>query len=313
MDLQVSYFDPSKMSRTSTVLLIGRRGSGKSTMAADIMSHQRNIREGMCISPTDAMTGFWRKHVPPLFIHHDYDESVTEAFLDHQDRKWRSYKRECKKRGITPEEGKIDPAFAIYDDVTYDKSFFRNTLTRRLFMNGRHYSTFVLVTCQYLMDIGPDLRGQIDYVFILKEPNRSARERLYLYFAGIFHCFAAFEEALRSCTEDREAMVLDMTKQSNNISECVFFYRATPDLKFKLGDEEFWRFGTENYKSDDSDDDDKQAKLKEMQTAGLTKKDKEKMEKFRVRKAYPENMVPYKPKVSSTYADAYRENTLPKL
>lgn len=312
MELDISYFDPTKMSHTATVLLIGRRGSGKSTTAADIMSHHAHIEEGICISPTDSMTGFWRNHIPPLFIHHDYDQRVTEEFLKHQHSKWTRYKNYCKKAGVPAEEGRVDPAFVIFDDVTYDKTFFKSKLTRQLMMNGRHYSTFVLITSQYAMDVPSDIRGQIDYVFLLKEPNRANRERLYEYFAGMFPSFHAFEEALQCCTENREVMVIDNTKQSYNVNDCVFFYKATPDLKFKMGSEAYWQFGTEQYESENEEDETEEGEenndsiAKKYYLAGKSKKEQERSKQFKVRKVYPE----FKPRVASDYANAYRSTAV---
>lgn len=311
MDLEIKYFDPTKMSKTASVLLIGRRGSGKSTTAEDIMSYQTHIKEGICISPTDNMTGFWSHHIPPLFIHHQYDYNITEEFLDHQDRKWRNYKRDCAKRGEEPEEGRVEQAFIICDDVTYDQSFFKNKSTRRLYMNGRHYSIFSLVTCQYLMDIGPDLRGQIDYVFILKETNRDTLEKMYKYFAGVFPSQAAFEETLRCCTENREAMVIDMTVQSYNISDSVFYYKATPRLEYKLGSEDYWKYGADNYMSEGDDEDDKEKIAEEYYKSGRSKKDQERAKQFRVTKQRP-SAEAYRPQVASQYANAYRATTLTK-
>lgn len=313
MNLEISYFDPTKMSHTATILLIGRRGSGKSTVAADIMSHHAHISEGICISPTDNMTNFWRTHIPPLFIHHDYNASVTEEFLKHQHNKWMKYKTACKKAGVLAEEGRVDPAFVIFDDVTYDKTFFKSKLTRQLMMNGRHYSTFVLITSQYAMDVPSDIRGQIDYVFLLKEPNRANRERLHAYFAGMFPSFHAFEEALRCCTENREVMVIDNTKQSYNVNECVFFYKATPNIPFKMGSEEYWRFGTEQYESEDEEgeenEDDADAIARKYYDAGKSKKEQERSKQFRVHKVYP---TEFKPHVASDYALAYRSTTVPQ-
>ena len=315
MELDISYFDPTTMSPTATVMLIGRRGSGKSTTAEDIMFFQKHIGEGICISPTDSMSGFWRSHIPPLFIHHDYDQSVTEEFIKHQHSKWIEYKKECKKLGIPAEEGKVDPAFILFDDVTYDKSFFKSKLTRQLMMNGRHYSTFVLITSQYAMDVPSDIRGQLDYIFLLKEPNRSNRERLYEYFAGMFPSFSAFEEALQCCTQNREVMVIDNTKQSYNVNECVFFYKATPHREYKMGSEAYWQYGTEEYESEDEggglDDEDKNnadAIAQKYYNAGRSKKEQERSKQFRVNKVYPTD---FKPHVASDYASAYRSTTVP--
>ena len=41
---------------------------------------------------------------------------------------------------------------------------------RLLFMNGRHWKIMLIITMQYPLGIPPNLRTNIDYVFILREP-----------------------------------------------------------------------------------------------------------------------------------------------
>lgn len=136
VSLDIKYFNPRNMKQNSIVLIIGKRGSGKSTVAKDVMSYHTNIPVGICICKTNKMNDFWTPHLPQLFIHHDYNEALTYKLLDHQEREWQRHKRECEERGEEANIEDITPAFAIYDDVTFDKSFFRDAATRELFMNG---------------------------------------------------------------------------------------------------------------------------------------------------------------------------------
>ena len=106
----------------AVVLLVGRRGSGKSTLAADIMSYQRSAKRGIAVSATEKANPFWGKYIPSCFIHYKYSDSVTKKLFDMQ--------KKCKK-----DTGTIDPAFAIYDDVMFDKSFIRSKLTRQIFVS----------------------------------------------------------------------------------------------------------------------------------------------------------------------------------
>lgn len=108
----------------------------------------------------------------------------------------------------------------------------------------------------------PDLRANIDYVLVLRDNIRTNRERIYTYFAGVFPTFAAFDQTMQSCTENHECMVLDQTSLSYNISDCVYFYKATPDLKYRIGAPEYWRFSsrerpklTDRTEEEDSDSD----------------------------------------------------------
>ena len=62
----------------------------------------------------------------------------------------------------------------------------------------------------------------------------------------MFPTFASFDEVMKQCTQDREAMVIDQGCLSYNISDSVYFYKATPDLEYKVGAQEYWDFSDRN-------------------------------------------------------------------
>jgi hypothetical protein len=230
--IDIRYWDPSKMKDGAVVLIIGRRGSGKSTVLEDLMSYRRDLKRGLCISGTERVNPFWGKHIPQCFIHDEFDDNLTRDLF--------SMQKKCKEK-----LGYCEPAFAIYDDLMFDKRFIKSTQTRRIFMNGRHDKIFTYVTAQWIMDVPPDLRANIDYVIVMRDNIRVNRERVYTYFAGIFPTFTAFDEVMKALTSDRECMVLDQTSQSYDISDSVYFYKATPGLEYRIGAPEYWRFSEE--------------------------------------------------------------------
>ena len=98
-----------------------------------------------------------------------------------------------------------------------------------------------MAAVQYLMDLGPALRTQVDYCFALRENVISNRERLHKYFFGVFPRFEEFSRVLDACTANYECLVIDNTVQSNAISDCVFWYKASVDLPpFRLCAPVFW-------------------------------------------------------------------------
>eukprot|EP00094_Tigriopus_californicus_P014530 TCALIF_14168-PA protein Name:"Similar to MIMI_L437 Uncharacterized protein L437 (Acanthamoeba polyphaga mimivirus)" AED:0.03 eAED:0.03 QI:0/-1/0/1/-1/1/1/0/212 len=202
--IEIDQFDAGTMlPPNGIVFIIGKRGSGKSTVAEDIMSNFTHMREGICVSKTDKMNGFWTKHLPPQFIFHDYSSDITRRLIRHQEKKWMKHKKKCEAEGVEPQTSDIEPCFAIFDDVTFDKSFLRDAVTRELFMNGRHYNITVIITCQYLMDLGPDLRQQIDVVIVLKDNVRNNRWKLFEYFSSALNNFFVFDRVFLECTDDR--------------------------------------------------------------------------------------------------------------
>jgi hypothetical protein len=92
------------------------------------------------------------------------------------------------------------------------------------------------------MDIGPALRGQIDYVFCLKEPIIANRKKLHTFFFGIFDRFEDFSSVMDAVTNNHGVLVLDNTQPGNKITDAISYYKANPGLsKFRIGRDAYWR------------------------------------------------------------------------
>ena len=104
-----------------------------------------------------------------------------------------------------------------------------------------------MLTMQYCMDLTPDLRANIDYIFVLRENILQNREKIYKNFFGIFPTFDMFNQVMNSCTENFECLVLDNTSRSNKIEDCVFWYKAKLHDNFRIGSPALWQFHQKNY------------------------------------------------------------------
>jgi len=243
--LQLKKFDMKRITflkeenKGPVVVLIGRRDTGKSFLVRDLLYHHRDIPIGTVISGTEAGNGFYSAHVPKLFIHDEYQTSIIENILKRQ----KTVIKEVNKQLALYKKCAIDPrAFVILDDCLYDNSWARDKMMRLLFMNGRHWKVFLIITMQYPLGIPPTLRTNIDYVFILREPYIANRKRIYENYAGMFPTFESFCQVMDQCTENYECLVIDNNVKSNKLSEQIFWYKANSDIRhdFKLGSKEFW-------------------------------------------------------------------------
>jgi hypothetical protein len=97
------------------------------------------------------------------------------------------------------------------------------------------------------MDLSPDLRANVDYVFVLRENVIQNRERLYKSFFGVFPTFDMFCQVMNACTENYECLVLDNTSKSNRIEDCVFYYKAPIRTGFRIGSDAMWQYHAKNY------------------------------------------------------------------
>jgi hypothetical protein len=98
-----------------------------------------------------------------------------------------------------------------------------------------------MITQQYLLDIGPDLRGQIDYVFALAETSKKTRQKLYEYYFGVFNSFADFDRVFTQVTSKKgRALVLDNTISTTKITDRVFYFDGVVDQEpFTIGSDRF--------------------------------------------------------------------------
>jgi hypothetical protein len=135
----------------------------------------------------------------------------------------------------------IDPrAFLVLDDCLYDSSWTKDKNVRALFMNGRHLKVFFIISMQYPLGIPPNLRTNIDYIFILRENIVANRKRIYDNYAGMFQNFEIFCQVMDQCTENYECLVIDNTTKSNKLEDNVFWYKAETHPSFQMCNQQFW-------------------------------------------------------------------------
>ena len=246
MNLQLKKFDLRQMADDTVIVTIGKRHTGKSFLIKEILYYKRDIPVGTVISGTEGDNQFYSKIIPPIFIYEEYDPIIVANYVKRQ--------KKMKKR-IKNGETDIDPrAFLIFDDCLFDNKWILDKNVRCVFMNGRHYSCLYILSLQFSLGIPPVLRTNIDYVFILREPNISNRKRIYEHYAGIFPTFEMFCTTMDQCTENYECLVIDNTSISNKIEDQVFWYKAEDHGDFKIGPKEIWDYSEQNYVEDEEDE-----------------------------------------------------------
>ena len=248
-DMKTISFKPNE-NKGPVIVLIGRRDTGKSYLVRDLLFHHQDIPIGTVISGTEAGNQFYSNHIPKLFIHEEYNSAIIENILKRQ----KTVMKQINKEQANYGRCSIDPrAFVILDDCLYDAGWTKDKLMRLLFMNGRHWKIMLVITMQYPLGIPPNLRTNIDYVFILREPYISNRKRIYDNYAGMFPTFESFCQVMDQCTENYECLVINNNAKTNNLTEQIFWYKGENRKDFRLGSREYWEMSKE-LNSDDEDE-----------------------------------------------------------
>jgi hypothetical protein len=239
LTLNLKKFNITSISSDSVVVFIGKRRTGKSFLIKDLIYYHRHIPIGTVISGTESANKFYGDFMPSMFVHDEYTPQIISSALKRQ----QVIKRKHDKNP------NIDPnAFVILDDCLYDSSWTKDKNVRCLFMNGRHFNVLFAIAMQFPLGIPPNLRTNIDYVFILRENNINNRRRIYENYASMFPTFEVFCTVMDQCTENHECLVLQINSASNKLEDQVFWYKAKSHDNFRIASEEFWRVSEEKEK-----------------------------------------------------------------
>jgi hypothetical protein len=250
MKLELKRFEIATITDDKVVVLIGKRNTGKSFLIKDLLYYHHKLPIGTVISGTESANHFYQEIIPKMFIHGEYTAPLVDNVVKRQNLILKSVNKEVALYGGNTT---IDPrAFLILDDCLYDSSWTKDKNVRALFMNGRHLKMFFVIAMQYPLGIPPNLRTNIDFIFILRENIVANRKRIYDNYAGMFPTFEIFCQVMDQCTENFECLVIDNTTKSNRLEDTVFWYKAEPPPSFKVCQESYWVL-SDSLKDEDTD------------------------------------------------------------
>ena len=254
MSLQLRKFDMTNIGDDKVVVLIGKRETGKSFLVRDLLYYHQDIPIGTVISGTESANAFYSNIIPSLFIHDSFEPKIVDSVLKRQKLVNKKIQSDKQYYGGSNKDPR---AFIILDDCLYDKNWVKDPIIRAMFMNGRHYHLLFIITMQYALGIPPNLRTNVDYVFILRENLINNRKRLYEHYAGMFPNYDMFSQVMDQCTENYECLVIHNNAKSNKLVDQVFWYKASDHPPFHIGSSQYWQHHSTNFNVHyDSDDED---------------------------------------------------------
>lgn len=223
MQCKISKFKPDSIKAGRIIFIVGKRGCGKTTLLKDLLSRMTGqVDYALAMCPTMESAEMLRECMPASSVYDKYLPSKVDQIV----KVAQHFMALGKKRKI----------LLCLDDCLYDRNVLRSQAIREIFFNGRHMGITFVVLAQYCMDISPDLRTQIDYLFVMKENIVSNRQKLWKYLFGCVQNFDDFSAIMDRCTQNFECLCLDNTLNSGAVQECVFWYKASLDVEaFRLG------------------------------------------------------------------------------
>ena len=219
-----------------TALIIGKRCSGKSILLFDIMSRMDGwFNFGLALTPTQSSRAKFAAAMPDVMIDKQSSERL-DAYVQMINKLY----DKC-----TAQDKPTKKTFLLCDDTAYDDKFMRSKTLSEIFLNGRNFGCTCLLVLQYLMKVGPDLRGNADFVFVFWDNNGKNQDKIHEFWFNMMPK-STFKEVFAECTKDYGVLVMDVraSATSRDWHDCVFWYKGrTPSEipSFSLCDKDFFK------------------------------------------------------------------------
>ena len=233
--IKIKRLDLSEIPDGSICAFIGKRKSGKSCAIRDLMYHKRYIPIGQIISGSEKANPFFYKFFPSSYIEDEYTEETLDNILKRQVKI-----KEFAKQQKMMNKREIDTRFLIvFDDCLHDGRWTKAKQIKNIFMNGRHFGIFFVLSMQYVIGIPPNLRTNIDYVFIFRDYSIQNRKKLYENFGGSIPTFSLFC-SLMDHLDKYECLVICTDADKIKFQSQVTYFKAKMRDNFRFGSDTFW-------------------------------------------------------------------------
>jgi len=218
-ELGFNEFDMKNIPIDATILVFGRRKSGKGVLMLDMMFYLRKRLDTVVgMNPTEAGSKTLAPFTPPAFIYDDFDEQKLREIVMLQVKAVSSSTLRGRRR--------YRRIAIVLDDISSDTRRMKSEVIRDIFLQGRHRKILFIAAIQNMMNFPSDLRDCTDLVFAFRTPIAADRQRLYEHYFGVFETYSVFDKVFRNLTEGYGCMVLDNRSRTMDPTRCIYYYEA---------------------------------------------------------------------------------------
>jgi hypothetical protein len=238
--IHIRRFQPHNMQPDATILFVGPRRSGKSTLVMDLLFWLRNhIHAAIAQTPTCETQQELGKVMPWSCVHDDFDDTSLTRAINAMRQLVDTERQIAAKDGRNPDKRIL---LVLLDDCMADSKNMRKKIIQDIFYNGRHYDIMFINVQQYIMDMPNKLRTNIDVIIATYDSTPDNQERLWKYFfKTAFPDEREFYRAYQKITSNYRAIVLDRTLRGVPDRERIFWYKAQyPRPQYRVGHISQW-------------------------------------------------------------------------
>ncbi len=196
-------------------IVAGSSGRGKTyIMRSLIFAKKHIIPVAFVVSENEDVNNNYKKIIPNLFIATENSPEIAKNMIDRQ-------KTACSN---LPNANPL--CLFVADDCMNDKKQFKDKNHIALFKSSRQLKMLYLLSCQYSLDLPPELRSNITGIFICRENRKEALEKIYRTFGGPIPDLDTFTQLIDQITTDYCALYIDLSSITDDWHSAVYWFRA---------------------------------------------------------------------------------------
>lgn len=225
----------------ATMLIFGRRRTGKSTFIRDLIFQLAGwFPRALVFSKTDHMNHIYEEHFPKESIKKDMNNDLLGAILEFQ----LSLINHDRKDELMEEDPNYFRCMFIFDDMVDDPNQIRYSIPlNKIFTQGRHFKALGIFATQYFKAFSPSMRTNLDYGVIFATGDEDTRENLKKLFGEGVDKYM-FYTMMNKYTRNHMCMIADNSNPAEvRIKKKFKWYKARlPDElgEFYMGNDAFW-------------------------------------------------------------------------
>jgi hypothetical protein len=225
----------------ATMLIFGRRRTGKSTFIRDMIYQLAGwYPRALVFSKTDHMNHIYEEHFPKDAIKKDMNNDLLNAVLEFQ----LSLINHDRKDELKEEDPNYFRCMFIFDDMVDDPNQIRYSIPlNKIFTQGRHFKALGIFATQYFKAFSPSMRTNLDYGVIFATGDEDTRENLKKLFGEGVDKYM-FYTMMNKYTRHHMCLIADNSNPAEiRLKKKFKWYKARlPDElgEFYMGNDAFW-------------------------------------------------------------------------
>ena len=222
-------FDLSDVPEHPSIVLAGRRRSGKGVLAKDLCYNffRGKIKNCFLFSPTAEIATNGFDYVPVEFRYSEIDVDVVDRILKRQEYLIRNNPK-----------GKYG-TLIIIDDIISSNDAKQQKILDKLFICARHYQISLIVCYQYIKkDFSPVQRDNVDIIFCFQQSNFDNKDALNRQYLSVNDNKKDGLDLINKYATGFQTLTILNTINSDKYEDFCYYYEA--DIikkKFKIGNE----------------------------------------------------------------------------